>query len=256
LRSEGLQLIALLGAAAVAAVGSHPLVAVLLFSLAVFAQVYRLATRADEKWWNGRAGAESAKTAAWRFVVGAAPFGVSNGGSEVEFARRVAEVAREVAELVPVPAGDTHVTAEMRALRSAPLQQRVDVYQRERIQSQCAWYTSKSEFNEKRARWWSLAGIAAPGIGLLVGVLAAVNDWEVDGLGVLSAIGASTIAWVAVKQFQTLARSYAVASAELGVIDVEISSQTWTEDKWAAFVNEAEEAISREHTSWRASRAV
>jgi hypothetical protein len=256
LRCEKVQLASLLGAAAVAAFGSYPLPVVLLFALALLAQVYRLATRADEKWWNGRAGAESVKTAAWRFVVGAAPFGLSNPGADVELARRVAEVAREVADLVPVPGGETHVTPEMREVRARPLQKRIDIYQRERIQNQCSWYTTKSEFNQSRSTWWSLGGIAAPGLALILGIAAAVGDWEVDALGVFSAIGASVVAWVAVKQYQILARSYAVASAELGVIDVEISSRSWTEDEWAVFVNEAEEAISREHTSWRASRAV
>jgi hypothetical protein len=62
---------------------------------------------------------------------------------------------------------------------------------------------------------------------------------------------------MAVKQYQTLARSYAVASAELGAIDVKITGNpAWEEAAWASFVNEAEEAISREHVSWRASRAV
>ena len=44
---------------------------------------------------------------------------------------------------------------------------------------------------------------------------------------------------------------------DIGAIDVKITGNpAWEEAAWASFVNEAEEAISREHVSWRASRAV
>lgn len=256
LRSQKVQLLSLLAGAAVAAAGSYPFVVVALFSLAVVAQLYRLTSRADEKWWNGRAGAESAKTASWLYVTRGAPFGADNASAEIELAARISEIAKEVAKLVPVASGAGHVTPEMRTLRSQPLSERVNVYQRQRIQDQCDWYSNKAQFNETRAAWWSFLGVAAPGAALILGIAAAVYDWELDAVGLFAAIGAAVVAWMAVKQYETLARSYAVASAELSAIDVQISSRTWTEEDWAPFVNAAEDAISREHTSWRASRAV
>lgn len=254
--SQKVQLSSLLGAAVAAAVGVYGLVVVLLFALATMAELYRLVSRADEKWWNGRAGAESAKTASWLYVVGGAPFGHSNANAEVELAMRLAEVAVKVAKLLPVATAEAHVSPEMTRLRSQPLTERISTYQRERIQDQSRWYASKSRLNERRARWWSLGVIAAQALGLLLGIVAMVNDWQLDFVGVFSALGATAVAWVAVKQYETLARSYAVASAELSTIDVQIRNGSWTEANWAAFVNAAEEAISREHTSWRASRAV
>lgn len=255
--SEKVQLLALLLAAGIAALGGPPFPVVLLFGLALVAQAFRLASRADEKWWNGRAGAESAKTASWLFMVGGEPFDVGNLQADVELASRITEVAKEVAKLVPVPAGDTHVTAGMRSARGRPLHERIEVYQRERIRSQRDWYTSKSDFNEKRSTAWSSAAMAASGLALGFGIAAAVYEWSLDAVGFFSVVGASLVAWMAMKQYQTLARSYAMASAELSAIDVQIESrQSWTESEWATFVNAAEDAISREHTSWRASRAV
>lgn len=256
LRTEQVQLAALQLAAVVGAVSGPPLLVVLLFGVALVAQVYRLTSRADEKWWNGRAGAESAKTASWLFVVAGEPFDVANARSEVEFAVRIADVAKEVAKLTPVSSGAPPVTAEMRSVRAQPLEARIETYQRERIQGQRDWYASKSDFNEQWAGRWSACGVAASGLALTFGVAAAVYDWSLDAVGLFSAVGASVAAWMAVKQHQTLARSYAVASAELGAIDAQISSQQpWAEPDWAVFVNAAEDAISREHTSWRASRA-
>lgn len=255
--SEKVQLVALLLAAGTAALGGPPFPVVLLFGLALLAQVFRLASHADEKWWNGRAGAESAKTASWLFVVGGEPFDVGNPESDVELASRIAEVAKEVAKLVPVPTGGSHVTAGMRSLRGRPLGERIHAYQRERVQSQRDWYATKSEFNDKRSTAWSLAAIAASGLALGFGIAAAVYEWRLDAVGFFAVTGAAIAAWMAVKQYQTLARSYAVASAELSAIDVKIGSrQHWTEPEWANFANAAEDAISREHTSWRASRAV
>jgi hypothetical protein len=257
LRTEKAQLVALLLAAGLGSLAGPAALVALLFAASLTAQIYRLTSRADEKWWNGRAGAESAKTAAWRFVVGGEPFGAHNPHSEVELASRMVEVAREVAQLLPVPVNGAHVTDEMRVLRSQPLTERIDVYQTERIRSQRSWYADKSEFNSKRATVWSLVGVLSTGLALVFGVCAAISDWNLDAVGLFSAIGASVAAWMAVKQYQTLARSYAVASAELAVIDIKISGNTsWEEIAWASFVNEAEEAISREHVSWRASRAV
>jgi SMODS and SLOG-associating 2TM effector domain 1/SMODS and SLOG-associating 2TM effector domain 3 len=255
--SEKVQLVALLLAAGIAALGGPPFPVVLLFGVALVAQVFRLASHADEKWWNGRAGAESTKTASWLFVVGGEPFDAGNPQADVELASRISEVAKEVARLVPVPARDAHVTAGMRALRGQPLGERIEVYRRERIRSQRDWYATKSEFNEKRSTAWSSAAIAASGLALGFGIAAAVYEWSLDAIGFFSAAGASFVAWIAVKQYQTLARSYAVASAELSAIEVQIESQpNWTESEWGTFVNAAEDAISREHTSWRASRAV
>lgn len=61
------------------------------------------------------------------------------------------EVAREVAQLMPVSVSGAHVTDEMLELRSQPLAQRIDAYQAERIRSQRSWYASKSEFNSKKS---------------------------------------------------------------------------------------------------------
>lgn len=255
--TERVQLASLVLAAGVGSLAGPPVLAVLMFAAALMAQVYRLTSRADEKWWNGRAGAESAKTAAWRFVVGGEPFDINNHQSDLALGTRIVEVAREVAQLLPVPVSDAHVTAEMQALRSRPLHERIETYRTERIRAQRAWYAGKSAFNTKRATIWSLVGVLSSALALGIGIGAAIYDWKLDAIGFFSALSASVAAWIAVKQYQTLARSYAVASAELGVIDAKIGGRsTWEEGDWASFVNEAEEAISREHVSWRASRAV
>lgn len=257
LRSERVQLLCLLLAALLANFGRWGMVlVVLLFVVAVGSNIFRLVSKADQKWWNGRAGAESAKTVAWRYVVGGAPFGRDQPGVDQLLAQRLSELATKVADMVPVAVGTSAVTSEMRAIRGENLLARVSKYQQHRVKDQMEWYCSKSEFNERRGQYWSWLAILSQIVGLGLGILGVVMEMDFDFVGLLSAAAAAAVAWSAVKQHEVLARSYAVASNELGIIDAQISDTSWDEETWAAFVNEAEEAISREHTSWRASRAV
>jgi SMODS and SLOG-associating 2TM effector domain 1 len=62
------------------------------------------------------------------------------------------------------------------------------------------------------------------------------------------------LAWLQIKQYSSLAESYSVAAHELSLIE-SLLDASYTEDSWAHFVNEAENAISREHTTWRARRS-
>lgn len=55
------------------------------------------------------------------------------------------------------------------------------------------------------------------------------------------------------KQHRALAQAYAVASQELASITSQLNRGI-TEQEWPQFVIDAEEAISREHTTWLASR--
>lgn len=88
--------------------------------------------------------------------------------------------------------------------------------------------------------------------GFAGGLLKALGVIEGDLL-TLSTIVASLTAWLQTKQHRTLATAYAVAVLELASVRAKIASQN-NEAEWAKFVSDAEEAISREHTLWKASR--
>jgi hypothetical protein len=61
--------------------------------------------------------------------------------------------------------------------------------------------------------------------------------------------------WLQTKQHQVLAHAYAVTAQELSSIRSLIQWQE-SESDWSAFVDDAETAISREHTLWRAKRGL
>ena len=86
-------------------------------------------------------------------------------------------------------------------------------------------------------------------------VLKAGGIMPVNVLGLASAAIAGATAWLHMKQHQNLASAYSIAAHELSLIASKIASQL-DEANWAGFVDEAEEAISREHTLWKASRGM
>ena len=95
--------------------------------------------------------------------------------------------------------------------------------------------------------------LTAEGLGLLGGALKATGVVNIDLLGVFSAIAAAIGAWLQLKQHRTLAAAYNVTARELRQVAT-LVDDTMSPDDWANFVDQAEDAISREHTMWVASR--
>jgi SMODS and SLOG-associating 2TM effector domain 3/SMODS and SLOG-associating 2TM effector domain 1 len=227
------------------------------FAIALAAELYLLRRRPDRLWYDGRAAAESAKTLTWRYLVGGNPFGlteVSEQEAERLLLHRFGQVAAELrgAHLAPLSDADDQIGPALRRVRSLPLEARRALYRNRRIGAQQAWYRTKARWNERRATQWSLILTGLEALGLLGAVLKAVGAVRFDLLGLASALVGAGAAWVQTKQHQNLASAYEVASQELAVIG---AHGDWASDEpaWAHFVDQAEEAISREHTTWRAS---
>ena len=241
------------GGADVAGIG-----AAVAFVVALLAELYLLQARPDRLWYDGRAVAESAKTLTWRYIVGGSPFGREEVSDDREAERLLLDRFRQIAgdlrgaHLVPVSAAADQITPALRRLRGLGLEERRELYRDERIGGQQAWYARSALRHEQRATQWSLALTSLEALGLTGGVLKATGVLGVDLLGLAGAVVAAGAAWVHAKQHQSLANAYAVASQELAAISGQVGWAA-SEQEWAHFVDQAEEAISREHTTWRAS---
>ncbi len=68
------------------------------FSTALVARISLLTARPHKTWYGGRAVAESAKTLAWRFAVGGAPFRIDRDPDEVglAFAKRLEDISTDL----------------------------------------------------------------------------------------------------------------------------------------------------------------
>jgi hypothetical protein len=225
---------------------------------AALTELYLVRDHPDRRWYEGRAAAESAKTLGWRYAVGAEPFGVEAvAGRDADrlLIQRLDEILTDLDDLATELHGGTEqITAAMRAVRAAPLPVRRAVYERWRIGEELAWYRAKSAWNQRRAHQLTLAVLLCEVVGAVGGLLR-VAGVTVNLLGVAAAGAAALGFWSQTKQHQVLAHAYAVTAQELSSIRSLIQWQE-TEPEWTGFVDDAEAAISREHTLWRATRGL
>lgn len=234
------------------------LVALIGFVAALATETYIVTQHPDRIWYEGRAAAESAKSLAWRYMVGGEPFPLAQPSATADalYLERINDVVHDLGSVDITPAAGTQqITAEMRRVRALPLDERQALYRTRRIEDQQRWYTTKSKWNAQRSSAWSMTALAIEFAGVIGAALKAFTVIDFDLLGVLAATAAAITAWSQAKQHQTLQRAYFVASQELAAIMSQIT-QPIPEATWTQIMEKAEEAISREHTLWRTSRAV
>ncbi len=239
-----------------AILGAVVLVGGVVFTVVISAVHY------NRNWFAARAVAESVKTVSWRYMMCAEPYVQAMPLSDVEelFCRRLNEVLREKSVIAGVLGGEQatggQITDTMRALRGTSLPDRMKVYLRDRIKDQRDWYAVKSKGNAMSSTRWIIGTAFVQMLGV-VGAIALVRypTLPVNPASVFSALAAALLAWLQVKQHQELAHSYGLAAHELGLIETR-ALHVSEEAQFAAFVADAENAISREHTMWTARRDV
>ena len=223
------------------------------FTTAAVLRLAILRSLPHRAWYDGRAAAESIKTLAWKHAVGGDPFVV---GDESADRRLVGLIGGVVASFDTLGAKATAASAEptvtMRTLRASSLEERKRAYAGGRIADQKDWYARKADWNRLRARLWGVIVLLLQVGGAIGAFLKGFGVLNIDIFGLAGAAVASAAAWLETKQHHTIARAYKVAAAELSDVQSLIDQQQ-TEEAWARFVAEAEEAISREHTMWKAS---
>lgn len=232
------------------------LAALLAFGMAMLMRLQMVSKKYDRMWYDGRAAAESAKTLAWRYSVGGRPFPLSE---DAQVARallitRLGEIQDAVQSLSIVPrTTNREISPQMELLRTSDGDTRRQAYRRGRLEDQRTWYASKAKTNTESAEKWQRVVLGAEVVGLLLALGKATGVIGIDFLGIASAIAAGAAGWLQVRQHLTLAHAYSVAAHELNRT-LELSNEVMDEEAWSEFVDEAEEAVSREHTMWAASR--
>ncbi|MGW2252325.1 DUF4231 domain-containing protein [Kitasatospora sp. NPDC001660] len=218
-------------------------------------------------WYEGRAAAESVKTLAWKFAVRAdayqpPPRTLPDAEGLYRFQLgRVLGAFRDGPVIGPEPGAEPGgITAAMRDLREQPLAVRREVYLRERIEVQYAWYRSKSRYCARAGFWTGVLGVVLPALGLVLAVLRALGAFTYDALGTVSAVAASVAAWAQLRQYRPLAAAYGLAADELEQIKRQLTAleleSADAEEVWARLARDAEDAVSREHTTWQARREI
>lgn len=214
----------------------------------------------ERTWYGARAVAESVKTIAWRFAMAAEPFPASlNGEDADELVRsKLIEILKDRKSLNYSAAGDANtraqVTNEMRVLRQAPWQQRMAIYLKDRIQDQRNWYSGKAKSSEglESLYFWIILTVQLISV-VTASAFAVWPALHLNVTAIFTAATASLFAWLQVKRYQETSQSYALAAHDLGIIEAGAATLQ-SEQAFAKFVADAENAMSREHTLWVARR--
>ena len=256
LRFFGLIFAALLGV--IASVTSWKFISILIsvcFLMILLVEALEMHLQPNQNWYSGRALAESAKTLAWRFAVCGAPFDKDLSPSEAKklLRERIDEVSKEASDKIIIDSDHPIVTEAMVKLRQSSFEERKKAYISQRLENQYVWYANKAKWNQKRATYWKI--ILITGEFLATGIAGSqyIGLIPINIAGLLSTIVGCASTWIAVKQFSNLASAYSITASELAILKSKIEDIT-DPDKWAIEVDDAEEAISREHTLWLASR--
>ncbi len=226
----------------------------ILASLSVL--ILRNARKPEQSWYRGRALAESIKTSCWKYCMGAEPFGRNDSPAvtRAEFRNyltAILEANRFVGyEMPPDAAADEQITPSMEQIRSSDLGVRKTYYEELRIKNQRVWYAKKAAVNRNASRWWFRAAVGAYGAAIIM-ALARIAEpaaviWPIEPFLV---VASSLIGWMQVKKFNELASSYTLTAHEIGILQGKIA-EVDSEESWSAFVVDAEQAFSREHTQW------
>jgi hypothetical protein len=212
------------------------------------------AEKPNRQWYDFRAAAESAKTLAVQYAVGGGPFGLNAPDADRQFREAVRAIPAALSNLPAIgPQGDP-ITPGLQEIRDRPRPERQEIYLRDRVQDQRVWYLNEALANQRAAARWRNVTFFCQALGIGGGAVRAAGLWDVNLLGIAAALTATAAAWMRTKDYEGLAEAYKVTGRELEKVEAE-GRNVMSEDEWAEYVGDAENAFSREHTLWLARRS-
>ncbi|MFY0684145.1 MAG: DUF4231 domain-containing protein [Balneola sp.] len=214
----------------------------------------------ESTWYKARALAESCKTLTWRFMTCSESFEIDLSKEEVQniFLKRLQDLKDEFSDLNKVLDSNTLskplITNEMKKNRESELTERKKFYLENRIINQKKWYSKEAKKNKKRYNQWFFIVLISQLLALGYVIFLISNPTtNLNLVGLFTTIASSAISWLQVKKHQELKQAYTTTIQDLSFIEAKYESID-TENKFSKFVLDAENAFSREHTTWVAQR--
>ena len=233
----------------------------LVFVVPFAALLVRSFLKPEQGWYQARALAESIKTSTWKYAMRAKPFEGAEAISipHAEFRNHLKQILRANRHVGrQFDSSSAHldqITPEMDNIRSLDAESRLRLYVRNRIDDQRSWYARKARLN----RTWSIRTIVllcaiyfVAALTLLIRV--AEPTWRLSHPEPLIAVATALIGWSQIKKFNELATAYGLTAHEIGILRTE-TAEAMDDEKLSNFVDDAEQAFSREHTQWIARQS-
>lgn len=216
--------------------------------------------RPDEVWFNGRAVAESVKTRAWRWCMRAEPYEDTDNMDIVsrQFIgdlKSILDQNRSLTGSLPCERRIQEPISEaMKEIRGLNVVERLALYKTQRIDDQARWYSTKSQFNKRRARQWFWVSVALHALAILLLLYKIIVPGIDLPIEVVATGAGAVLTWLQAKKHNELSSSYSLAAHEIVLIKGEALSVKGEKDL-SEFVFSSETAFSREHTQWAARKA-
>ncbi|VVB96338.1 Uncharacterised protein [uncultured archaeon] len=232
-----------------------------IFLIGIILQLYASKKQYERKWFAFRAVAESIKSLAWQYAMACGDFNKAKDANKL-LIQRIKDV-KEIFQINPYPKTISigvldEIKSSMVEARKIEWQDKRDIYIIERLEDQITWYTNKAKNNRQRSELYDglIIVLQIVGIGIclfLLYTLPIING--APALALIVTLIAGIIGWSRSKQHAELVEPYQNAARELNNIGQEIKLADEEAD-FCQLVEEAEQAISREHIMWLAKRGL
>lgn len=234
-------------------------IVITLFLLGIGAQLARQIGHFEDKWFQGRAVAETAKSLGWQYSMGtwAVQLGSSADQNLIDLLNStMKEYSRSMKPKVH-PSISNEISPEMKRLRDLDWKIRRDEYISGRIKNQIAWYSKKADSNARLSKIYGVAATSTQVLG--IGVTACAYYTGAIGFkGVIALIATlitAIVGWAQSRRYAELVEPYLYTGQALSEIWEEIKKAP-DEPSFKLLVWQCERAISREHQMWQLRRGL
>jgi len=231
----------------------------LIFLLTIFINIILGIKNYHDTWYKARSIAESIKTLTWRFITQSEPFNSTIPKvNRDKFIGIINKILHETKGIVEKFDSKYHelpfISEKMKEVISNSLEEKIEIYLACRIKEQKAWYAKKTKYNQKWYKiWFSLMIILQIAAIVLVLTRIAYPDIKYFSAEIISVIIVGILTWMQLKKYRELSASYSFTAHEIGIIESKISN-VQNEEELSEFIQDAENAFSREHTQWIARK--
>lgn len=210
----------------------------------------------DRKWYVTRAIAESVKKATWLYITGVEPYEKSMSSEDVDrkFINELGDILKSTPEAPESLSKDIacgeQISNRMRKIRQMNMEARKSTYLQKRIKDQKDWYTRMAKYNSsKETKWfWIIISVEFLAILAAIYILNTLNT-TFNPIGTFATLVVVFSAWIQIKKHRELSQSYTLTAQELSLIE-SLAIHIKDEEGLSNYVRDAENAISKEHTTW------
>ena len=230
-----------------------------IFLIGILIQLQSTKKQYERKWFEFRAVAESIKSLAWQYAMACGDFCEENEANNL-FLQKIKQI-KEIYKVNPDPKTISSgilldIKQSMEEVRKMGWKEKRETYINERIDNQITWYTDKSKVKDELSEKYDRIVIFLQIVG--IGICIVFLYTRINGapaLALIVTLIAGIIGWSRSNQYAELVEPYQNTARELNEIRQEIELAK-VEIDFQCLVIEAEQAISREHTMWRAKRGL